>query len=468
MRNGRLSLKMLSAKVVLGAVTCVLFIAACQDASSNTDFCSTGRRPLDWPMVDNSAIMQKYWQGSDLEATVASKLAPTDGSAIADAAKLAVIGRGMSVYAHFDAYMLSFLIEPFVPRIVAELTAGAADANEIARNIVAWAAGNLVHTQQLSTFRDQCGKDPWGGTPSGAGECTPFYKKANPAEMLAKSMYTGKLTGKCEALPSLVAAVFALSGARWDDIVILRLMSHNLGLVRFAGQTYLINNTTVSVVDEATKQSLLANTYFGFSSYSVSVYRAFPNQAQSFSLDESVFSADHSLLENLLLLTGTRAGETVAATGLGAPEGGSIPAARVFTFNPLSRYAYQSLGVSDPESYLVTSAQAPRVRELASQLKDDTDVARWMRDNLAPGSIFEDSAWRIMSAEDVIVFRRGGWKDQALLASALLKRMGYAPEMIVTADNAFVAMGDGRIYEARTWQPVAAVSGPVLLTISPP
>jgi hypothetical protein len=91
-----------------------------------------------------------------------------------------------------------------------------------------------------------------------------------------------------------------------------------------------------------------------------------------------------------------------------------------------------------------------------------------MRDNVAPGSIFEDSAWRTMTAEDVIVFRRGGWKDQALLAAVLLKRRGYAPEIFVTADNAFVALDDGRIYEARTWQPVPAISGTVLLTMSPP
>jgi hypothetical protein len=468
MRYGQLSQRRLAAKAVLGGLACVVSLAACQNPSPTADFCSTGRRPLDWPTVDNTELLQKYWRGSDEGTAVASDLGTTDGGAIAEAAKLAVIGRGMSIYSHFDAYMLSFLIEPLVPRIVAEVNVGAADPAEVARNIVAWAAGNLVHTQQVSSFRDQCGKDPWGGTPSLGGDCLPFYKKASAAEMLAKSMYTGRLTGKCEALPSLVTAVFALSGARWDDILILRLMSHNLGLVRFAGQTYLIDNTKVSVVDEATKQSLLGNTYFGFSSYSVSVYRAFANQAQSFALDESVFSADHSLLENLLLLTGTRAGETDAATGLGAPEGGGIPAARVFAFNPLSKYAYQSLAVSDPESYLVASALAPRVRELASQLKDDTEVAAWIRDHVTQGSIFEDSAWRLMSAEDVVVFRRGGWKDQALLATALLKRMGHAPEMIVTADNAFVALGDGRIYEARTWQPVAAFAGPVLLSMSPP
>jgi hypothetical protein len=462
--------KIVGAEVALGTlghvlvIACAVALPACHQHFASADFCSTGKRPLDWPTVDNSAILQRYWQGSDGEAEVASDLGATDGSSIAEAAKLAVIGRGMEIYPYFYAYMLSFLIEPFVPRIVAEVHVDAADESEVARNIATWAASDLVHTQTLSTFRDQCGNEPWGGIPSGK-DCKPFLKKANASEMLAQSMYSGKLTGGCEALPSLVASVFALSRAPWDDVVILRLTSHNVGLVRFGGQIYLINNTVVSAVDEATKKALLTNTYYGFGSYSVVIY----GEGWSFVLDETVFSADHSLLENLLLLTGTRdQGVKDAAAGLGTPEGGRIDSDRVFAFNPLAPYAYQSLGVSDPESYLKASAQAPRVRELASELKDDVDVARWIRDNVAYGSIFEESSRRIMTAEDVIVFRRGGWKDQAVLASVLLKRMGYSPEMFVTADNAFVALGDGTVYEAKGWQEVPEVSGTVLLRMSPP
>ena len=449
-------------------IACAAALSACHQLSASKDFCSTGKSPLDWPTVDNSAILQKYWQASDGEAEIASDLGATDGSSIAAAAKLAVIGRWMEIYPYFDAYMLSFLIEPFAPRIVAEVHVGTADESEVARNIATWAASNLVHIQTLSTFRDQCGNEPWGGLPSGK-DCEPFLKKSNASEMVATSMYSGKLTGGCEALPSLVTSVFALSGAPWEDVVILRLKSHNLGLVRFGGQIYLINNTVVSAVDEATKKALLANTYYGFGSYSVVIYGGLANQGWSFALDETVFSADHSLLENLLLLTGTRDQWTKdAAAALGTPEGGRIDPGRVFGFNPLVAYAYQSLGVSDPESYLKASAQAPRARELGSELKDGADVARWIRDNVAYGSIFEDSTRRIMTAEDVIIFRRGGWKDQAVLASVLLKRMGYSPEMFVTADNAFVALGDGTVYQANGWQEVPEVSGTVLLQMSPP
>jgi hypothetical protein len=465
---------MVAAEVALGTLghvlvmVCAGALSGCHQYSTSVDFCSSGKSPLDWPTVDNSAILQKYWQGSAGEAEVASDLGATDGSTIAEAARLAVIGRGMEIYPYFDAYMLSFLIEPFVPRIVAEVHVGAADEGEVARNIATWAASDLVHIQTLSTFRDQCGHEPWGGIPSGK-DCEPFLKKSNAGEMVATSMYSGKLTGGCEALPSLVESVFALSGAPWDDIVILRLKSHDLGLVRFGGQIYLINNTVVSAVDEATKKALLTNTYDGFGSYSVVVYGELAKQGGSFALDETVFSADHSLLENLLLLTGTRdQGVKDAAAGLGTPEGGRIDSARVLAFNPLATYAYQSLGVSDPESYLKASAQAPRARELASELKDGADVARWIHDNVAYGSIFEDSARRIMTAEDVIVLRTGSWKDQAVLASVLLKRMGYSPEMFVTADDAFVALGDGTVYQARGWQEVPAISGTVLLQMSPP
>ena len=74
-------------------------------------------------------------------------------------------------------------------------------------------------------------------------------------------------------------------------------------------------------------------------------------------VDEAALGAEHSLLENLLLFTDTRAGWTKdAAADLGVLEEGMSDIDRVFTFNPLTRYAHQSLGVSDAKMYLEASA----------------------------------------------------------------------------------------------------------------
>jgi len=48
----------------------------------------------------------------------------------------------MDIYPFFDAYILSFLIESFVPRIAVEVHLGATDDSEVARNISAWAASD--------------------------------------------------------------------------------------------------------------------------------------------------------------------------------------------------------------------------------------------------------------------------------------------------------------------------------------
>jgi len=61
------------------------------------------------------------------------------------------------------------------------------------------------------------------------------------------------------------------------------------------------------------------------------------------------------------------------------------------------------------------------------------------------GVCFWPRAGRV-NGRSVFVFRKGSWKDQALSASALLQQMGYSPEMRVTADGAFVALGDGTVY----------------------
>ena len=65
-----------------------------------------------------------------------------------------------------------------------------------------------------------------------------------------------------------------------------------------------------------------------------------------------------------------------------------------------------------------------------------------MKENLRNKSIFKFDNERIMTADQVIVFKTGGNKDQGLLLYTLIKLNGNNPELILTTDNTFVKLND--------------------------
>jgi hypothetical protein len=221
---------------------------------------------------------------------------------------------------------------------------------------------------------------------------------------------------------------------------------------------------------------LEAQTYFGFSSYAISIYREFGFGREEFRLPDAFFKVqDASLLEAFLYLTGTsgrlekslRVDSNVVADKdrlFPLVFGDSAPAELAKSFI-LSRYAYQSLYVKDPEIYLKASIRTPRALELARTLKNKDTIFDWIKTHVSYGSIFEDSSDRIMTADEVIVFRKGSLKDQAVLASSLLKLRGYNPQISITGRDAFVTVGN-ETYDAKTWSQIASVDGDVILKLS--
>ncbi|WP_152524003.1 hypothetical protein [Sporomusa ovata] len=357
-------------------------------------------------------------------------------------------------------------------KVAEEVRLDADNEQQIAINISRWAKNNLIHTQQVEAFKGQPGDDPWGAYNSGQ----PVWKKVIPSEMLAKSMYSGKITGKCEALPSFLASIFVLNGAKLDDVILLRLHSHNIGLVRFGGKLYIINNQSVMPVDEKRKSWIKEQTYLGFFSYSVSVYHDFRNGDKEFKIDDAFFNTeDNSLLDTFLNMTGTRdklvKDENVYPNAVGNRDGAfslifnNSDSVGVLKNCVLARYAYQSLYVKNPEMYLKASIKAPKTLELANMLGSKEDIFGWIKNHVSYGSIFEDSSERIMTGDQVIVFKKGSLKDQAVLAFSLLKLKGYNPEMVITEKNAFIRV-DNDTYEAKTWDKVESIEGKVFLKMS--
>jgi len=140
-----------------------------------------------------------------------------------------------------------------------------------------------------------------------------------------------------------------------------------------------------------------------------------------------------------------------------------------------TKYAYQSLHVEKPELYLRASLRSPRAIELAERLgsadeiiewikKNVGEIIEWIKKNVGTGSIFEEYQERVMLADQVIVFKTGGLKDQAILAFTLLKLKGYDPVVTVTTDTVYVEF-DGRMYDVKDWNVVDSVTGTVELVL---
>ena len=255
---------------------------------------------------------------------------------------------------------------------------------------------NFAHTQQQPQFKDFPGKDPWG---QARGELIPEYKKLLPSEMFAMSMYTGGITGKCTTLSAAVAGILSLNeafNADPDDIVLLRTDGHTFGLWRQAdGIILTFNNMYLDRIGERHIEylrSLKLTHMFGFGFYS---------------------KGEIAVPEDLLTGTGTLRAMFERSSALQATE---IP------YDPeLTAYALQKRSVPEPVLYVKVSAGLPHTQRLASKLRTIESVLEWMRKNLSDGSIFPDGESRIMTSDEVIVFKTGNRLDKAVLLCAILE-----------------------------------------------
>ena len=329
-----------------------------------------------------------------------------------------------------------------------------------------WMMRNLLHTQGSGVFSGLPGDDPWGVMSVGG---RPTYKKLLPSEMEAMSMYTGYIMGKCYTLANLIVTLMVLLGVDPDNIIVYQIWvgnyQHAIALARFEEELILFDNTTATQVDSDREHWIQQQRCFGF-------FNHFTARGKSFGIDEAFFNGEGTLFELTIEASGVRPTvlndridllyqfrdrEELISNIYMNEECSDIFA--------LAKYSYQSLYVKKPEMYLKASMRTSRPRELADSLTGPAEIFSWIGSHVSPGSIFEDNPERMMTAEQVIVFRRGGLKDQALLALVLLKHKGYEPILFVTGDRAYLQFED-HLYEAGTWTSADSVEGEIQLQLT--
>ena len=364
---------------------------------------------------------------------------------------------------YLTSWMLASLIDPVVYDIIDELHVEGKDPSQLAEDLRQWALQNEVHTQGLSRFSYAPGNDPWGATLTSAGTKRPTYKKLLPSEMKAMSIFSGKITGKCMTLANLNVCLFRLMGAEPDNAVVIRTENHGVGLVKFGGSMYFINNTDIRKIDHTAREWITSQTFAGLWTESISINRGF-------TVTDEVLDSQDSLLCAIWKANWGKEPPPHASLMPDEIERESALSAIFGKSNAtnglavLTKYAYQSLYVKKPELYVRASLRAPQAKELAGRLDSANDIITWITTNVTQGSIFEDEENRIMVADQVIVFKTGGPKDQAVLACTLLTLKGYHPVMTITTESAYIEY-EGKIYDAQTWDTVDSVQGTVTLVV---
>jgi len=349
------------------------------------------------------------------------------------------------IYSYFHIYMLATLIDPLTLKAANDIRTKSKNNEDVVKKISSWVNLNMTHTQNSDIFKDKPGKDPWGTDGRSA-----INKKVLPPEMKAKTIYTRYyMTGKCCAFAAFIPCLFILNGCSMEDVVALRLKGHNVALVKFNDNVYLINNKKIS--DYKKEISWIKNQdflYFFDFSGSVNTF---------FMLNDNFFQNNDTLIKRIYKYTDNEYRFTKKSyLTLNYTENNSELYKLMFNSKNtdfdkiavLTRYAYQSLYVNKPEYYLEASILTPVTIELSKELTNINMIFDWIKDNVNYGSIFEDYQDRIMTSDEVIVFKKGGYKDQAVLVYSLLKLNGYNPQVLISKENSYVSF-DNKIYDIK-------------------
>ena len=372
------------------------------------------------------------------------------------------------------AYLAAMVLDPVMFDLAEELESIIGDTGTMDEKIArmfAWAQERMCHTQMTGIFKDWPGYDPWGEREDQTGAT---YKKLLPSEMLAMTMHTGKVSGKCITLANLIASLFLRLGVPPEDIVLVITMTpggyrHGGALIEYDGSILLVNNNAVG--------PFILEPFRGATPVQVlSVYNHMDFKEASFpltadSIDKAFWEDDRSLMDRFLIAYGrVELQETfgkdfdLPLDDIGALHRTVFENKQRTPMADLVKYAYQSLYVQHPEMYLKASLRISHPRVLAGTLDAPEAAFDWIRDHIRRGSIFPDGGERLMTADQVMVFQQGSLKDQAVLAAAILFHMGLRPEVWIGRRGVYVHF-DGRTIDVSDWKDAGKVSEKILIRL---
>lgn len=270
------------------------------------------------------------------------------------------------------------------------------------------------HTQKLKMFEKFPGNDPWG-TYKGK----PVYKKLLPSEMCAMKIYTEKITGKCT---SLAFFIYSLIKANYkdlspDNIFLIRMNNHTCGIVKWNSNIYMFNNNGIKLLKPRQLEEINKRNYFMLFNEDVFFEGAFTFPGEIFSIGKDLKSA--FILHNKdLKKVDVNINPKLVELGL-----------QIADFNYI-------------KFFIDASLESEIINVLIQDLEGIEQVLSWVSGNIANNSIFNDSHKRIMTPEQVVMFKQGTSLDRAILFATILKGKNIGGEIIFLNNHIYLRTAD--------------------------
>lgn len=365
---------------------------------------------------------------------------------------------------HKDLYNNDFELMPFV--VVANMlepslrkdiqNIGLKNVDESSLNILSsWAREKFTHTQSLKRFQNMPGKEPWGEI-----YFSPVYKKLLYSDMKAMSIYSNKITGECTSLANLFLGVLRILGLEAENILNIRTDMHTFGLLKVEESLYIINNNDILPVNNDIKNWLKERTYYGF--YNDKYY-----YSGEFTITDNFFKSDVSLLKRIENITLEKTFiysyiEQLELKNWDFVFGETLQSNNDFT--ALIAYTYQSMDVPNPSLYIRASTMTPKVIELSKELTTIPMILKWINEDTILESIYSEEENRIMTGDQVVVYKKGGSRDRAVLFASILVLQGHDPTINIAKENAYVE-NSGVVYDMKQCQTVSLPEEEIVISI---
>lgn len=261
---------------------------------------------------------------------------------------------------------------------------------------------NITHTQSLAQFQNLPGKDPWGKFKK-----LPSYKALTPQEMFAEGKLSNNIaTGKCWTIAELRYAILKKNGIDEKDIFILRSnkLGHEICIFKFQSEIYITDNQRIKQISKLSPEKkdkyakrpvswFYWETFFSKSNFTLDFEKIHQTDTLYEYLEE--VSKDQWKIQDLK--------ERIPESDM----------------DELVKYWLQDTEVRNFQLYISAFEKWPLVKELATKLHNRNDIYIRIRDNIKENTSIFSEKNRIMSPDQVIVFKQWTARDRAMLGHIL-------------------------------------------------
>ncbi len=265
-----------------------------------------------------------------------------------------------------------------------------------------WFKENIIHTQSLQQFQHLPGKDP-----RNTFKKLPSYKALIPQEMFAEGKLSNNVaTGKCGTIATLRYSILRKNGIDEKNIFIVRSnkRGHEICIFAFQWEIYIADNTELRQISKLTLEQKERYINWPCSWF---YWKTFFSKSE-FPLNIEGIHQKKTLYEYFKEVSENRWNMQSLEERIGKKE-----------INELIKYGLQEIEVKKFDLYIGAFEKWPLVKELAKKVHDRNDICIRIKDNIKEDTSIFNEKNRIMSPDQVILFKQWTARDRAMLGHIL-------------------------------------------------